>query len=255
MFKKQKDEEDKPAFVSWEHINWPTRTLERFFSLVCVLEFQAYGHGNFYQYSEAIDGRRVHSEKKRKGPAAVKQRGKSSGLTHARQTVCRLSARAWMERQAKSRGRTSGESAIAQMPHKRPFETAATLIALCEGQSKWGGGGVTRAVTLDTHNAQVAVVRWRRRRTRRRRWEGQRSGDAFWICGRMGKSHTHAVRHWERQGVNKLQVSHWVSIKFLFFCLYGKLFVIRWFCRNEITAVATSNADWTFLISFSFMVL
>lgn len=75
------------------------------------------------------------------------------------------------------------------MLHKRPFETAATLIALCEGQSK---GKMTRAVTPDTHNAQMAAVRWRRR-------EGRRSGgelkDTFWGHGRMGNSLTHAVRH------------------------------------------------------------
>lgn len=48
---------------------------------------------------------------------------------------------------------------IAQKLHKRPFQTAATLITLCEDQSK---GKMTRAAMLDTHNAQMAAVRWRR---------------------------------------------------------------------------------------------
>lgn len=49
---------------------------------------------------------------------------------------------------------------IAQILHKRPFETAATLITLCEGQSK---EKMTRAVMPDTHNAQMAAVIWWRR--------------------------------------------------------------------------------------------
>ena len=65
---------------------------------------------------------------------------------------------------------------IAQILHKRPFQTAATLITLCEGQSK---GKMTRAVMPDTHNAQMAAVRWWRR-------EVFFSGDlkdAFWDTG------------------------------------------------------------------------
>lgn len=78
---------NKPSFVYWKYIKWLTRTLGRFFRSVCKLEFQAYGHGNFYQYSKAIeDGGGIQ-----KRASAVKQRSKSSGLTHAHQTVCRLS--------------------------------------------------------------------------------------------------------------------------------------------------------------------
>lgn len=36
---------------------------------------------------------------------------------------------------------------IAEILHKRPFQTAATLITLCKGQSK---GEMMRAVTVDT---------------------------------------------------------------------------------------------------------
>lgn len=36
---------------------------------------------------------------------------------------------------------------IAEILHKRPFQTAATLITLCKGQSK---GKMMRAVTVDT---------------------------------------------------------------------------------------------------------
>lgn len=36
---------------------------------------------------------------------------------------------------------------IAEILHKRPFQTAATLITLCKGQSK---GKMRRAVTVDT---------------------------------------------------------------------------------------------------------
>lgn len=71
----------------WKYIKWLTHTVDRFFHSVCTLEFQAYGHGNFYQYSKAIqDGGDIQ-----KRASAVKQRSKSSGLTHAHQTVCRLS--------------------------------------------------------------------------------------------------------------------------------------------------------------------
>ncbi len=45
---------DKSAFVYWKDIKWVTHTVGQFFQSVCTLEFQAYGHGNFYQYSEAI---------------------------------------------------------------------------------------------------------------------------------------------------------------------------------------------------------
>lgn len=66
-----------------------TRTVVRFFQSVCTLEFQAYGHGNSYQYSKAIqEGGDIHRR-----ASAVKQSTKSSGLTHAHQTVCRLSQR------------------------------------------------------------------------------------------------------------------------------------------------------------------
>ena len=78
---------NKSAFVRWKYIKWLTHTVGRFFGAVCTLEFQAYGHGNFYQYSKAIeDGGDIQ-----KRASAVKQRSKSSGLTHAHQTVCRLS--------------------------------------------------------------------------------------------------------------------------------------------------------------------
>lgn len=78
---------NKPPFVYWKHIKWLTHTLGRFFGPVCKLEFQAYGHANFYQYSKAIeDGEGIQER-----ASAVKQRSKSSGLTHAHQTLCRLS--------------------------------------------------------------------------------------------------------------------------------------------------------------------
>lgn len=78
---------NKSAFVYWKYIKWLTHTVGQFFQFVCTLKFQAYGHGNFYQYSKAIqDGGDIQ-----KRASAVKQRSKSSGLTHAHQTVCRLS--------------------------------------------------------------------------------------------------------------------------------------------------------------------
>lgn len=49
---------------------------------------------------------------------------------------------------------------IAEILHKRPFQTAATLIALCKGQSK---GKMMRAVTVDTQctngRSQIVVER------------------------------------------------------------------------------------------------
>lgn len=80
---------NKSAFVYWKYIKWLTHTVGQFFQSVCTLEFQANGHGNFYQYSKAIQD--VGDIQKR--ASAVKQSTKSSGLTHAHQTVWRLSQR------------------------------------------------------------------------------------------------------------------------------------------------------------------
>lgn len=70
-----------------ENIKWLTHTVGHFFQPVCTLKFQAYGHGNSYQYSKAIEEAGDIQER----ASAVKQSSKSNGLTHALQTVCRLS--------------------------------------------------------------------------------------------------------------------------------------------------------------------
>lgn len=84
---KTKKFKNKPAFVCWKYISWVAHIVGQFFRSVCTLKFQAYGHGNSYQYSKAIqDGGDIQ-----KRASAVKQSSKSSGLTHAHQTVCHLS--------------------------------------------------------------------------------------------------------------------------------------------------------------------
>lgn len=78
---------NKSTFVFWKYIKSHTHTEGQFFQAVCTLKFQAYGHGNPYQYSKAIQN--MGDIQKR--ASAVKQSSKSSALTHAHQTVCRLS--------------------------------------------------------------------------------------------------------------------------------------------------------------------
>lgn len=46
---------NKSAFVFRKYIKWLTYTESQFFQAVCTLKFQAYGHGNSYQYSKAIE--------------------------------------------------------------------------------------------------------------------------------------------------------------------------------------------------------
>lgn len=86
MLQKNWKLKNKSAFVFRKYIKWLTYTVDQFKS-VCTLKFQAYGHGNSYQYSKAIED--VGDIQKR--ARAVKQSTKSSALTHAHQTVCRLS--------------------------------------------------------------------------------------------------------------------------------------------------------------------
>lgn len=86
-FRKQKIKEESSFCLLEEHqVSHPySGTILS----VCTFEFQAYGHGNSYQYSKSIqDGGDIQ-----KRASAVKQSSKSSGLTHAHQTVCRLSQR------------------------------------------------------------------------------------------------------------------------------------------------------------------
>lgn len=71
----------------FEEHQMPHTYTELILQSVCTLKFQAYSHGNFYQYSATIqDGEGI-----RKRASAVKQRSKSSGLTHAQQTLSHLS--------------------------------------------------------------------------------------------------------------------------------------------------------------------
>lgn len=84
-FAKQKIKKQASACASES----TSHTVAQFFQSVSILQFQAYGHGNSYQYSKAIqEGGPIHRR-----ASAVKQSTKSSGLTHAHQTVCRLSQR------------------------------------------------------------------------------------------------------------------------------------------------------------------
>lgn len=153
MFKKQKLK-NKPAFVCWKYIKWVAHIVGQFFRSVCTLEFQAYGHGNSYQYSKAIqDGGDIQ-----KRASAVKQSSKSSGLTHAHQTVCHLSQ--CLNGTKSKVVDASGWSALLRYCTRALFRQLQHWLHCVKANQR---GKMTRAVTPDTHNAQMAAVRWWRR--------------------------------------------------------------------------------------------